>query len=914
MTCQVQVGRAAGALQSGHKLLGRLQLVLLCAFGLILETDEALAAATNGPPAETVFVSVYQNQQHFAYRDHSGNVEDAFFDGSTWHLQKINNGGVTGGPAASAGPFVSTYQNQQHFAWLDPSGNIDDAFFDGSKWHLQRVNNGGTTSGPAAAGSLFVSVYQNQQHFAYLDRSGNIEDAFFDGSTWHLQRINNGGTTSGPPAAGNLFVSVYQHAPIVSLLPQQLGAGPTQPGLLQSTVPQEQHFVYLDHSGNIEDAFFDGSRWHLQRINNGGTTSGPAAAGNLFVSVYGVQQHFAYSDTQGDLEDAFYDGGSSSWHLQKLNGGANTPGLPVAGQVFVSVYQKQQHFAYIDYRDVIDDAFFDSNNWQLQQLTTQLPTTTTSVPIQYVVMAVVYAPPGSAAPGAPQNLASYTDGSTLGTSSSVSKSFKSGYGVSADVQALGSEASASFSTSKDTTDSSEIDVSKSSSYGININGAAQDGIDHDLDEIWLILNPVMKVSVTGKNVAWALTNSGTQAQVQYVTVGWLKNPSTMLAGVATALRNAGITPAQYPELLKRDPFANGATSIDTNRFIPTNTSFPYELATTSEPYTMSNDLTNKSSSSVTAEDDYSVSVKSGFSVGIASASLTISSSFSWTNTSSYGTTTESKQQASTTIAGPSTNWAGGTNIDVYYDTVYSSFLFAFDPDSVPTARDMRASVKGNITNAGQPVAHEEVLLTVGGQKFRTYTNAQGAYYFYRKPRGAASIAIRGLSRPISIGVAPVVHNRELRAVSQIQTTGNALTRAPVAGSQEVLQATGPGRPAPSRLLLPPPSAAGAASAGCAPSYPQAPAMPGTRVLFVTSSSAVQGAQVYLDGKCQGVINQEAPGRAAYSLMLVNVPTGQHAVAVRMQGYRDFQAQVNVVPSTQPPQRTPKVVVRFQLQR
>jgi hypothetical protein len=424
----------------------------------------------------------------------------------------------------------------------------------------------------------------------------------------------------------------------------------------------------------------------------------------------------------------------------------------------------------------------------------------------------------------------------------------------------------------------------------------------------------MKVSVTGKNVAWALTHSGTQAQVQYVTVGWLKNPSTMLPGVVTALRNAGITPAQYPELLKRDPFANGVTSIDTNRFIPTNTSFPYELPTTSEPYTMSNDLTNKSSNSVTTKDDYSISVKAGFSVGIASASLTTSSSFSWSNTSSYGTTTESKQQASTTIAGPSTGWTGGTNIDVYYDTVYSSFLFAFDPDSVPAIRDQRASVKGSLTNAGKPAAHEEVLLTVGSQKFRTYTNTQGIYHFYHQPRGAASIAIRGVSRAISIGVTPVVHNRELQAASQTGTTDNTPTLAAVSGSEGASPAVGPGGPAPPRSLLPPAAAGGAAPADCAPSYPQAPLMPGARVMFFTSSSAAQGAQVYLDGKCQGLIKQEAPGRAASSLMLVNVPPGQHAVTVRLQGYRDFQTGVSVVPSTQPPQETPKVVVNFQLQR
>ena len=53
-------------------------------------------------------------------------------------------------------------------------------------------------------------------------------------------------------------------------------------------------------------------------------------------------------------------------------------------------------------------------------------------------------------------------------------------------------------------------------------------------------------------------------------------------------RNAGISPADYPKLMARDPFANGSTAIDAARFLPTNTSFPYEQLNTSETYTITN--------------------------------------------------------------------------------------------------------------------------------------------------------------------------------------------------------------------------------------------------------------------------------------------------------------------------------------
>jgi hypothetical protein len=129
---------------------------------------------------------------------------------------------------------------------------------------------------------------------------------------------------------------------------------------------------------------------------------------------------------------------------------------------------------------------------------------------------------------------------------------------------------------------------------------------------------------------------------------------------------------------------------------------------------------------------------------------------------------------------------------------------------------------------------------------------------------------------------------------------------------------------PSQQQSPPPTPAaqqgarqirrfGSGQAGCAPSFPQRPLAAGTRVLFFTSTAAVEGAQVYLNGKCQGLIRREAPNRNAYSLRVANVPPGKYSVRVQMQGYKDFRSNVNVMSSEQPPGKTPKVIVRFELQ-
>jgi hypothetical protein len=95
-----------------------------------------------------------------------------------------------------SGPFVSVYSNQQHFAYRDSVGRIWDSWWNGDHWNLQLINmpGGRTPNSPAAVSGPFVSVYDNQQHFAYRDNAGTIWDSWWDGdnNSSKLQRINAG--------------------------------------------------------------------------------------------------------------------------------------------------------------------------------------------------------------------------------------------------------------------------------------------------------------------------------------------------------------------------------------------------------------------------------------------------------------------------------------------------------------------------------------------------------------------------------------------------------------------------------------------------------------------------------------------------------------------------------------------------
>jgi hypothetical protein len=73
----------------------------------------------------------------------------------------------------------------------------------------------------------------------------------------------------------------------------------------------------------------------------------------------------------------------------------------------------------------------------------------------------------------------------------------------------------------------------------------------------------------------AATRNTAQAVTYTVPVAWLKNPSLMPPNVAQQLQALKFTNHDYQTILALDPFANGSTTIDPTRFVPTTYAFPY---------------------------------------------------------------------------------------------------------------------------------------------------------------------------------------------------------------------------------------------------------------------------------------------------------------------------------------------------
>lgn len=307
-----------------------------------------------GAPA----AALYANQLQVCYRDKSGNIQDAWYNGSTseWTVQQLTGtAGLAGvGPVAVGNLSIVSYYNpqqQQHVFYRDKPGNIQDVWYNGlGRWSvLQLSGSGGQAGGPAAAKDPSAVLYSNQAHVCYADAEGFIHDVWSNESgPWStLKLTGTGGLTDGPPAVGNLAVADYAN---------------------------QLHVCYRDKSGNIHDAWYNGStdEWSHQQLTGArGWTHGPPATGNLSVVSYSnpQQMHVCYRDRAGIIRDVWYSG-DGGWDVQQLTGKEGlTKGPAALGNLSVSIYSNQLHVLYRDIFGIICDVWSEeSGPWQFQKI------------------------------------------------------------------------------------------------------------------------------------------------------------------------------------------------------------------------------------------------------------------------------------------------------------------------------------------------------------------------------------------------------------------------------------------------------------------------------------------------------------------------------------------------------------------
>lgn len=181
----------------------------------------------------------------------------------------------------------------------------------------------------------------------------------------------------------------------------------------------------------------------------------------------------------------------------------------------------------------------------------------------------------------------YEAGSSSGTTTSVSDTFKQSYSIAVETSGgrfgNGGGGGLSFTYSRSETSDQSLEIKKSRNTKLMVPGPSVDGIDHDRDLIYVWLNPQINLALTSTSAAWTFAGTGT-AVIKRLYAGCLKTPScTQDAKHPTCipqnerddLKQYGITEQDFPDILQRDVLATGVAP-DPKRFKPLNFTFGYE--------------------------------------------------------------------------------------------------------------------------------------------------------------------------------------------------------------------------------------------------------------------------------------------------------------------------------------------------
>lgn len=395
------------------------------------------------------------------------------------------------------------------------------------------------------------------------------------------------------------------------------------------------------------------------------------------------------------------------------------------------------------------------------------PPVTGTVTLNYYVLTVIYAPPGTNG-GKSSSSVDYGASSTVGSTVSAVNSFKQGYtvGVTASQGILGTEKDqlgVSFGYTNSSSSGQSLDIKKSDASDLSDVGPATDGVNHDHDLIYLWLSPTIQVRISPtasggvSAVAWQpLNNSG---EITYVYAGWLRNPSTMIPQMRDLLQRHGITAKDFPEILKADPFANLSLVSSLRPPRPPDPlrfklygNFPYEPPLTpADPVPTEKHVitfTSTQTTTTSAQNEYTVGLTvqaSGSFPGLFDLTIKDTANWTWTSTDTNSNSSGATQSATLVIGGPAFGYKDPSlSMAVYYDVIYKTFLF------VPVPTTSQPTFTGSVAmSAGQPVGSgREVVVVANGVTYHTFTNAKGQYRVFTDISGPFRVQIGTVTKEV----------------------------------------------------------------------------------------------------------------------------------------------------------------------
>jgi YD repeat-containing protein len=488
----------------------------------------------------------------------------------------------------------------------------------------------------------------------------------------------------------------------------------------------------------------------------------------------------------------------------------------VSAQTSSSVFPSDTHFrclikAYEAYDQCMGNrGDFPKGEWpgvcndQLANLTKLCGPPTGSFYPKFIVVALLYAPPGNTSTTAFSDSSTSGSSSTYTTADGKTTSYGITYTVSNPSDAGDGGGSGSKGPSGGLTLGNGTVSSQSQQFQTSLTAAngsqvktGKDIIDHTQDQFFLWLNSdfTPQLGADHKSVIMQYITFGGVADVISISVAELKNPALIPASklVPQVFRTTTgsevtlpglntLTPADFKTILALDPLASGdpTTQPQDPRYFDTGNRPVVEGPDKAGDAAVFSTVQLQNTNSQTLTHSKAESYSTGISLSVPLGPITpsYSQTDTVTMTTALATTSGSAQQTQATLGSStvgccnaaSSGQGGQCHLDVYEDLLFQTYAFIPEPFGcsgiLPAGTGKTfthpQAFEGQLLNAqGKPEPNTPVSVKLpNGQKLRIFTDSKGRFSLYESSNGTvtleagsatATIEIKnGTSKPIAL--------------------------------------------------------------------------------------------------------------------------------------------------------------------
>jgi len=284
-----------------------------------------------------------QDLPHISYM-HEGQASDNFlkyahYDGTEWRIEIVDDEGQVGYGSSIA---VDS-QGHPHISYHDARDafNMDTldlnyAYHDGTSWHVQTVDSQGNVGRPSSI-AVDSSDLPHISYRFYPDfNQGHLKYARFDGLAWHIQTVDNSGLVGdcnsiAVDSRDHPHISYEDHGFVrlkyahhngsswqVEAVEEQRFTGSCSSLALDSLDrPHIAHYVWTG-SEAVKYSWYDGEQWHNETVEQDENTGSSCSLALDRNDRPHISYKYGGSGSPSDyLKYAYHDG--AAWHLKRVD-------------------------------------------------------------------------------------------------------------------------------------------------------------------------------------------------------------------------------------------------------------------------------------------------------------------------------------------------------------------------------------------------------------------------------------------------------------------------------------------------------------------------------------------------------------------------------------------------------------------